>query len=239
MKYSKTSCLMFIEKLLIAALIILAITQLYSKLYPTKEDFGDIPSQYPYTSFIKSPEDMGGGTKGDYDTLEKDIKALGKYGDLLLSGYPSTYTGSASTTGGPLGNAYVVETGGDCTASNGDTKSRYVYINNIPTGKGVMGLFVGDEGLVPGIIEDLEYIDPSSLFGAFESGTPSCTQVSMYTRDNTNTPGVEEVYISDTEIDTYNSCWFQGGKNPINGNTCDSPLAGFGYGDTDYPGGGK
>jgi len=67
---------------------------------------------------------------------------------------------------------------------------RNVYVNNVPTGKikfisdglGVdMSMF---KGMLPGILEDVEDLNPLPLFGAFMQGSsPPCTRITMETID--------------------------------------------------------
>ena len=61
---------------------------------------------YSYYSQIKSPGQMGMGSKGDTKTLEKDIAGLIGYVDLLVAG-----GGEASKVKGPLGDKFFLKTG--------------------------------------------------------------------------------------------------------------------------------
>ena len=212
--------------LLLIALIVLALVYIYTRLFrTTKAETYTVPtSVYPYSSNIKSPDEMGASGKGNYTALGNDVDALTGYIDILVSG-----DSKASRTNGPMGNMYFLKTGGTCTAKGGSadgaTVTRYVYINNVPDGdipiiSGALGTkFTEYEGLVPGILEDLGYIDPSVLFQAFSEST-DCTEIKMPVRDNNNDTDTLSYYVSDTDISTYNPCWFSDNKNPVTGQTC-------------------
>jgi glutaredoxin len=75
---------------------------------------------------------------------------------------------SKAQTVGPLGNKYFMDTGNSCTATDGSTQDRYVFVNNIPSGRipfisSAMGTDMTQfEGLVPGVLEDLAAMDPAT-----------------------------------------------------------------------------
>jgi hypothetical protein len=75
------------------------------------------------------------------------------------------------------------------------------------------------EGLVPGVLEDLSYINPLKLFTAFSTGT-DCQQITMETRDIKNATSEESKYVLNEDIADYNSCWFKERKNPITNKPC-------------------
>ena len=225
MGYKRNSCLQVLELSLMVALIGLALVYIVPRLCRNIEG-NSISSQvsgaYDYSSQIKSPEEMGAGSKGDYTTLSKDIKAMQGYIDVLVSG-----NSKAQRIDGPLGNKYFLDTGGSCTSSQtGADVQRYTYINNVPDGtipliSGAMGTkFTQYEGLVPGILEDLGYIDPSVLFGAFSTGSTDCREITMPVRDNDNNTGVESNYVAESDISTFDACWFEQKINPVTGAKC-------------------
>jgi hypothetical protein len=179
---------------------------------------------YSYYSQIKSPGQMGMGSKGDTKTLEKDIDGLIGYVDLLVAG-----GGTASKVNGPLGDKFFLKTGAKCK----DTKTsnqviRSVYINNVPDGSIPFissGLGAGDftefEGLVPGIMSNLSVINPMQIFQAFMSGsTPDCQALEMETKDVNNNVSTETAYVTVTDINAMNPCWFQDKKNPVTKAKC-------------------
>jgi hypothetical protein len=100
-----------------------------------------------------------------------------------------------------------------------------VYINNIPDGdipllSSATGVnFTKYEGLVPGVLEDLSYINPLKLFSAFSTDT-SCQEITMNTRDIHNATSEESKYVLESDIKEYNPCWFQNKKNPVTNVKC-------------------
>lgn len=182
---------------------------------------------YQYYKYINSPSDMGMTAAGDsgaaLKNLEKDVEGLMAYVELLVTGQ-----GKASTTGGPLGDKYFLQTGASCTdVSSGNSVTRSLYINNIPDGSipfisSGMGVdFSSFEGLIPGTMGNLESLNPIAIFSAFMSGTdPSCQALTMETRDSSNVTGIDTQYIAQSDIKGFNACWFQSGKNPLTGAEC-------------------
>jgi hypothetical protein len=175
---------------------------------------------YPYHDYIKNPSQLKASTKGDLPTLEKNIQALQSYVGVLVSGHTNGNVG-----GGPLGNKYFMDTTGTCKDQNGAEQERYVYINNIPDGNipfisSAMGQTMSQfEGLVPGILEDMSYIDPTKLFRAFSEST-DCQQITMETKDISNNITTESKYVTNADIQDYNPCWFPNKKNPVTNVTC-------------------
>ena len=178
---------------------------------------GSANHTYPYHSFIKSPDQLGSSSKAK--ALPDDVKALVAYVDTLVTGH------SKAQTVGPLGNQYFMNTGGTCNDANGVSQPRYVYINNIPDGdipfiSSAMGANLTEfEGLVPGVLGSLSYINPFKIFSAFDPATP-CQEIKMPIRDITNATSVESKYVCEADIKDYNPCWFSDGTNPVNKKTC-------------------
>jgi hypothetical protein len=175
---------------------------------------------YPYHQNIKSPSQLGASTKGDMPTLEKNIEALQDYVGVLVSGHTKANVGRE-----PLGNKYFMDTTGTCMDETNTEQKRYVYINNIPDGdipliSSAMGQSLTQfEGLVPGILEDISYINPAKLFTAFtESNT--CQQIIMETKDTSNNIMTESQYVTNDDIKDYNPCWFPNKKNPVTNVSC-------------------
>jgi hypothetical protein len=169
---------------------------------------------YPYYQFIKTPDELGASPKGTMAALKKDIQTLGDYVDVLISG-----TSRAQRVNGPLGNKYFMATNSDCRDSKGVSHPRYVYINNIPENTSLVSSANGKNvtqyrGLVPGIIQDVMYINPSKLFSAFSQGD-TCRQVTMPTRDITNAVSTETQYVLEDDLVTYPASWFINGVHPI------------------------
>jgi hypothetical protein len=169
---------------------------------------------YPYYEMIKSPDELGASPKGTMQALKKDVQALGDYVDVLITG-----TSRAQRGNGPLGNKYFMSANSDCKDSNGVSHPRYVFINNIPGDTSLVGSANGKKvtqyrGLVPGIIQDVLYINPSKLFSAFSQGD-TCRQVTMETRDITNAVKKESQYVLEDDLVTYPASWFEEGIHPI------------------------
>ena len=164
-----------------------------------------VTASYPYQNYIKSPTELGSSTSGNSNTITKNIEALGSYVSLLMEG-----SSGAQTTGTqPLGNSYFYNTGGTCTAPDGTTQNRYIYINNIPDGSiplisSTSGVnFTQFKGLVPGILEDLSYMNPTELLSAFDSNT-DCQEITMSVTDNNNVSSFQSYYVNNDDISKYN-----------------------------------
>jgi len=189
-------------------------------MYPLKIHFYNMSQDYPYHKNIKTPSQLKASTKGDLKTLELDIKALQSYVGVLVSG-----SGDAHVGRGPLGNKYFMDTTGKCKDTNGQQQKRYIYINNVPDGSipfisSAMGQsFSQFRGLVPGILEDISYIDPSKLFTAF-SESNNCQKITMETKDNSNRIMKESQYVTNDDIKDYNPCWFPNKTNPVTKKKC-------------------
>jgi hypothetical protein len=174
---------------------------------------------YPYHTYIKTPDQLKVSGQGTLTALGNDISALEDYVNVLVSGH------SKGQTVAPLGNKYFMDTGNSCTATDGSTQDRYVFVNNIPSGRipfisSAMGTDMTQfEGLVPGVLEDLAAMDPSSLFGAFDTETP-CQKITMATRDASNNESTDTKYVVQTDISSYDACWFPNKKNPITKAAC-------------------
>ncbi len=187
--------------------------------------FNDVSSSnsqdnnYPYYKYIKTPDAMGASSKGTLTALGNDIGALTSYVGVLVSGKSNAQDVS------PLGNKYFMSTGATCTASDGTSQPRYVYINNVPDGaipliSSAMGVNLTEfEGLVPGVLEDLTYINPLKLFTAFSEST-DCQEITMEVRDISNNVTEESHYVLNDDIRDYNSCWFNEKKNPVTNVPC-------------------
>lgn len=186
--------------------------------------FNDVSStqtdnNYPYHKYILPPEQLGASSQGNLTALGNDINALSSYVNVLVSGQSNAQTAS------PMGNKYFLSTGATCVDPQGTSQSRYVYINNVPDGdipliSSAMGQdMTSFEGLVPGVLEDLSYINPLKLFTAFSKGT-NCQQITMETIDISNNVSTESQYVLDDDINDYNPCWFPNSTNPVTQATC-------------------
>jgi|SaaInlV_150m_DNA_5_1039734.scaffolds.fasta_scaffold02396_2 hypothetical protein len=121
------------------------------------------------------------------------------------------------------GNKVVKETDED----KYNSVDRYVYINNIPDGDiPFLSSLAGEdftflEGLVPGIMSNMNNLNPFSIFSSFLDGVnPKCKKVSLKTANNKNVISYKEQYVTLTDIKSLNPCWFKDKKNPLTGKTC-------------------
>ena len=188
---------------------------------------------YPYYKNIKSPSEIGMSDKGTIKQMTKDINGLIQYVELLVTG-----KSKASTTGGPLGNKFFLQTGAKCAAADQCTKDangvstcqevdRYIYVNNVPYGNipfissGLGQNFTEFRGLIPGAMGNLDVLNPYSIMSAFLSGSnPPCQQITMQVIDASNNKSSETHYVTTVDIKNTNACSFPNGRNPLTGYTC-------------------
>lgn len=183
---------------------------------------------YSYAKKIKTPSDIGISSDGSIGTLIDDVGGLIAYTELLVTGNCSGGK-CASTTGGKLGDSFFLKTGAKCKANDGSEKTRYIYINNIPTGdipflSSALGHdFTTFEGLLPSILQDLGDMNPFDIFKGFLMGSmPACQQVTLNTtptpQNNNKTSQTEYVVTSD--IKGINPCLFTNKRNTVTGDRC-------------------
>jgi len=172
----------------------------------------DDSNTYPYSSYILSPDKLGASPNPK--ALGNDVKALAAYVQVLVSGR------SKAQKVNPLGNKYFMDTGGKCKDDAGVEQTRYVYINNVPDGNipfisSAMGETMSSfQGLVPGMLGNMAYINPAKLFNAFAPETP-CQKIKMPIRDISNNTTEQEKYVNNSDIKEYNPCWFSTRINPV------------------------
>ena len=172
---------------------------------------------YPYSNYILPPGSLGSSPSPG--ALSNNVGALVSYVKVLVSG------NSRAQTVGPLGNKYFMDTGGKCKDVSGNEQKRYVFINNIPDGKipfisSAMGENMSQfRGLVPGVMGNLTYINPTKLFTAFNPQT-TCQQIRMPIRDISNNTTEDSKYVCDSDIAEYNPCWFTAQQNPVTKEKC-------------------
>jgi hypothetical protein len=125
---------------------------------------------YSYADNIPGPASKGVGSDGTFGQVFTNLGAATDYVKYMI-------------TGPALGNAYYVNTGGTCTAPDGSTQSRFNFINNVSTGSNLVPSGLNDlsflssdlNGLIPGIVGDMEGLDPVYLFNALTTdGNPPC-----------------------------------------------------------------
>ena len=184
---------------------------------------------YQYYKNIKNPSQIGMSDKGTLGALGKDITGLISYVEVLVSG-----KSPASATGGPLGNKFFLKTGAKCmdTATNQQV-DRYIYVNNVPTGNipfisSGMGVDFADfKGLIPGVMSDLNVLNPYTIMQSFLSGsTPPCQQVTLQTIDNNNNVSSQTNYVTTVDLQNMDPCTFSNGSNPYSGKKCSETFSG-------------
>lgn len=181
--------------------------------------------KYSYWKQIKTPSEMGMSSGSRISDLEKDVKGLIDYVQVLVSG-----RGNGTKTGKPLGDKFFLQTGATCKAKdNGEITTRYIYVNNVPSGKipfisQAAGMnFKFFRGLVPGIVGDLETLNPFTVFSAFKQGTePECQKIKMETIDENNNKGTQSEYVATYDIRQMDPCIFtlNNKRNPVTNKRC-------------------
>ena len=160
--------------------------------------------------------------KGDLQTMGNDINGLIQYVEVLVTGK------GASSTGGPLGNKFFLQTGGKCMDI--DSKKpvdRFIYVNNVPQGNvpfissGLGVNFSEFRGLIPGAMSNLNVLNPFGLLQSFLAGsTPPCQEITMQTIDVNNNKSSETHFVTVTDIQNMDPSNFTNGKNPITNSKC-------------------
>jgi hypothetical protein len=177
---------------------------------------------YPYYSNIKTPQEIGMSDEGSLSALGKDINGLIQYVELLVTG-----KSQASSTGGPLGNKFFLQTGAKCKDPSGIEQDRFVYINNVPEGnipfisQGMGVNFSEFKGLIPGAMGNLNVLNPYAIMGSFLSGsTPDCQELTMQTIDVNNNKSSETHFVTLVDIKNMDPCIFPDRRNPLTGDNC-------------------
>jgi len=126
---------------------------------------------YSYVDNIQSPSALGVGSDGSFSQIGTNIEGIGTYIKYLISG-PA------------LGNRFFIKTGGTCKAPDGSSQSRSNYVNNVTDAAEALpesmrrdlgGLASDFNGLVPGMIQDVEGLNPVSLFNSLSADSvPTC-----------------------------------------------------------------
>jgi hypothetical protein len=197
---------------------------------------------YPYYKYIKTPGQLGMSSRGK--DIGKNFSGLMSYVSVLVFG-----KSKASTTGGPLGNRFFVNSYSKCKDIKTDELvNRYIYIDNVPSGNLRLDMDISDEvnpsknpdgseqktagnaintgmtGLVPGILEDITKINPITLFKELEDDTyPACHKVTLDTIDSSNVWGSETHYVSDNDLRWVDPCFFIDNVNVATNVKCKHP----------------
>ena len=165
---------------------------IWAKLESGPENVSDevMGPSYSYADHIQGPASMGVGSNGSISQLSTNTGAVLQYVKYMI--------------GGPaLGNQYFVNTGGSCTAPDNSTQSRYNYINNVSSGADLLpetmkqdlgGLTSDFNGLIPGMLEDIEGLNPVSLLSSLAAdSTPTCE---CYTCPSSAPGGTESRFLN-------------------------------------------
>jgi len=126
---------------------------------------------YSYVDNIQSPSALGVGSDGSMSQIARNIDGIVTYVQYLISG-PA------------MGNRFFVKTGGTCKAPDGSSQSRSNYVNNVTDAAEALpesmrrdlgGLASDFNGLIPGMIQDVEGLNPVSLFNSLSADSvPTC-----------------------------------------------------------------
>jgi hypothetical protein len=149
---------------------------------------------YNYANHIIDPVRLKVSGKGNMKYLWKDLGALSSHVDTLTFGSNAVSSVFGAPSQRPLGNKYFIKSG---TCSDDDSteeckgKDKYIYINNVPTGKvpclGQLGIdlpaIAPFKGLVPGLIEDVASINPFAIFNSLLGKGGISRKCSMRTED--------------------------------------------------------
>lgn len=190
-------------------------------------EIGDLEQEYlgpdyKYYKKIKSPSQLGMGSRGSFDQLGKDISGLVSYVEVLVTG-----RSKAQTKNTPLGDRFFLKTGAQCKDGAGQLQDRWIYVDNVPDGNipiissALDSNFTEFEGLVPGAISKMNDLNPAHLMKAFVSGSePPCRKATLSTIDVDDNASFGTQFISDYDISEINPCNFRDKKNPMSGKGC-------------------
>jgi hypothetical protein len=161
---------------------------------------------YPYYKFVRNPKQLDMSADGNLTALKNDIAGIISYVELLVGGRGRA---NGSRSGQPLGNQFFLKTGGKCRNYK-DKKlvQRSMYVNNVPNGdidflKDLTGYGGGGKmaGLVPGIMNNMNSINPIKMFSAFTQGNnPLCAEVTLPTIDENSNVRKKTAFVPINEL---------------------------------------
>jgi len=137
--------------------------------------------EYSYADNVQSASSQGVGSSGTFSQLFRNAEAVAYYVEALITGNP------------PLGNQFFVNTGGTCIAPDGQLRSRYNYINNMSSGAAALPPAISDlgsdfNGLIPGVVDDIEGLNPIYIFNAMTAdASPQCQCYACNVTSGSNT----------------------------------------------------
>ena len=179
----------------------------------SSNNFGFMGPAYNYVHHIASPSDMNLKVTGDMWDFGNDVAVVGDYIAVLIAGesrannFPSR----------PLGDLFFLPTMANCTDVNNDSSNnqvqRSLYINNIPTGNvPLLSSIAGEDfgtfkGLIPGIAQNLEVLNPIA-FGRqlFAGGSPDCQKVTLPTVDASGIISEDTGYVTNVDLSILDPC---------------------------------
>jgi hypothetical protein len=187
---------------------------------------------YPYWKNIKNPKAIGMSDDGNLSAMARDVNGLLQYVEVLVTG------GGASSTGGPLGNKFFLQTGGKCKdVKSGQEVDRFIYINNIPSGNipfvsaGLDTNFSEFKGLIPGAMSNLNSLNPFAIMSSFTAGSvPECQEITLDVVGPTppsagnplgpNQRGSQTHFVTTVDIKNMDACNWNNRVNPVSGKRC-------------------
>jgi len=128
---------------------------------------------YNYAKKIKTPKKLKVTDKPTLFALPDDFKAVKHYVETLAKGNP------------PLGDRFFVKSGKcskDGSVPECQEEDRWIFVNNVSTGRVPCTDYKSKyKGLIPGMIEDIMYVNPYEIFKAI-SGTGKGYSTDCYLR---------------------------------------------------------
>jgi hypothetical protein len=100
-------------------------------------------------------------------------------------------------------------------------------MGNVPFISSGMGVnFSTFKGLIPGVISNMNVLNPFEMMQAFMIGsTPDCQPVTLETIDVNNNRSRETQFVSKVDLQNMDPCVFSDRKNPISGQPCRETFA--------------
>ena len=139
---------------------------MWSNLSSKSQDI--LGPDYSYADNIRPPSSLGVGSSGTFSQIGRNANGIFYYISSLISGNP------------PLGNQFYINTGGTCTAPDGQLRSRYNYVNNKSSGANMVPASMREvgssfNGLIPGVVSDIGGLNPTYIFSSLVAdASPPC-----------------------------------------------------------------
>ena len=177
-------------------------------------NYGFFGPNYDYIKHIRSPSELQLAVSGNMWEFGNDIAAIGDYIAILIAGpsraniYPER----------PLGMSYMQPTNAKCTDINADVSGtmvqRSIFVNNIPLGNIPLLSAAADgqdftsfRGLIPGIAQNLEVLNPVSFArGLLAGGAPPCMNVTLPTIDASGIVKTNTGYVTIEDLAVMDPC---------------------------------